>query len=83
MQISLIAVSNTAAEVSLDTQQAYMAQWRSLDAKADISAVATITEAIESAKHFGCRYDGALTLVTGSLCLVGGALSILELENPK
>lgn len=58
-----------------------MAQWKSLDARADVMVLRIITEAIESAEEIGHRYNGALVLVTGSLRLVGGALSILEPEN--
>jgi folylpolyglutamate synthase len=58
-----------------------MAQWRSLDVKSDITVVQTITEAIDFAKTIGCHHNGAFVLITGSLRLVGGALSILEPEN--
>lgn len=72
---------DTVAENSLNTQYAYMAQWKRLDAKADITVVRTIAEAIEFAKNTGHYCKGALMLVTGSLRLVGGALSILEPGN--
>lgn len=62
-------------------QEAYRAQWRSFNDKVDIMVVFTITDAIGYAKHIGDRYHGALTLITGSLRLVGGALSILESET--
>lgn len=69
-----------AAELNLNIQEAYKAQWQSFDGKADITVVPTITEALALAKNIGYRSNGALTLITGSLRLVGGALSILEPE---
>ncbi|OJK05116.1 hypothetical protein ASPACDRAFT_110314 [Aspergillus aculeatus ATCC 16872] len=56
----------------------YSSLWRQRDAKASVSSEATIEGAIKLANRIGAAQGGAQILVTGSLHLAGGALSILR-----
>jgi folylpolyglutamate synthase/dihydropteroate synthase len=56
----------------------YATRWRDLDQTASVSITETIEEALDLARKIGSGDSGMQTLVTGSLHLVGGALSVLE-----
>lgn len=64
------------------TQQRDFAQkWSSLDPSANVTVSSSIEEALARVRELGETVEGDNTiqaLVTGSLHLVGGALSILE-----
>jgi folylpolyglutamate synthase len=55
----------------------YSELWKSLDPQTKVSKNSTIEGALKLAKRIGDQEGGMLTLVTGSLHLVGGALNIL------
>ena len=53
--------------------------WHQLDAKAAVSVVRTIEEAVECVRDVAERMGGeAKVLATGSVHLVGGLLEVLE-----
>lgn len=56
----------------------YSELWKNLDPQTKVSKNPTIEGALKLAKGIGDREGGMLTLVTGSLHLVGGALNILS-----
>ncbi|PYH45463.1 folylpolyglutamate synthase [Aspergillus saccharolyticus JOP 1030-1] len=56
----------------------YTSLWRQRDSRASVSSEATIEGAIKLAKRISAERGGAQILVTGSLHLAGGALSILR-----
>ncbi|KAI9736733.1 MAG: hypothetical protein M1834_000937 [Cirrosporium novae-zelandiae] len=66
---------------SSDAQERYANIWKSIDPKAEISLERTIEGALKLAKMIGDQGNGMQTLITGSLHLVGGALS-LGLSTP-
>ncbi len=66
---------------SLDVQKDYAEAWKNIDPNVEISIEPTIEGALNLARRIGHRNNGMQTLVTGSLYLVGGALSLLEPET--
>ena len=52
--------------------------WQELDSEVDVISERTIEGALNSAKSIGDRGHGVQILITGSLHLVGGALSLLS-----
>lgn len=60
-------------------QKQFAAKWKSLDPRVSVAVVSSIEEALDYAKNLA-KGDGkeAQALITGSLHLVGGALSVLE-----
>ncbi|KAL2155238.1 hypothetical protein VTH82DRAFT_3914 [Thermothelomyces myriococcoides] len=61
------------------TQQRLFAdRWKQLDPSANVMLIRTIEEAINTARSLASDERKVLALITGSLHLVGGALSILE-----
>ena len=67
---------------SLDVQMDYIEAWKSIDPVVDMTVETTIEGALKLALEIGNRDGGMQTLVTGSLYLVGGALSFLEPTTP-
>ncbi|KAI0976768.1 tetrahydrofolylpolyglutamate synthase [Xylaria arbuscula] len=66
---------------ALTAQHAFAAKWAALDPTAKITVVPTIEDAINHVRGLGASVGEKQTvqaLITGSLHLVGGALSILE-----
>ena len=59
-------------------RDAYISAWKSVDPAVEISVEETIEGALNLAREIGERENGVQTLITGSLYLVGGALSLLE-----
>ena len=59
----------------------YTKAWKSVDPLVDIVVEPTIEGALNLARKIGDQGNGMQTLVTGSLYLVGGALSILQPNN--
>ncbi|KAJ5493671.1 hypothetical protein N7463_009758 [Penicillium fimorum] len=66
---------------SLSLQRRLAELWHQFDPMTKTAALASIEEAIEYAKNIVCDVDKTMILVTGSLHLVGGALSVLEGES--
>lgn len=73
------------AIAGLTLQKQFAAKWKSLDAKASTVVVPSIEEALEYVKTLATSngdkteaWEEAQALITGSLHLVGGALSVLE-----
>ncbi|MCJ1377182.1 hypothetical protein MMC17_000274 [Xylographa soralifera] len=62
-------------------QQDYAEVWKAISPEVEFSVKPTIEEALERAREIGKRGRGMQTLVTGSLYLVGGTLSLLESKN--
>ena len=65
----------------LTVQNAFADKWRTLDPSANVMAIHSIEEALNTARGLVKTLKEGETvqaLVTGSLHLVGGALSILE-----
>jgi hypothetical protein len=69
----------------LTVQKRLAAKWLSLDPKASVAVVSSIEEALEyvrsltkSKEDDGKPENEVQALITGSLHLVGGALSVLE-----
>ena len=58
--------------------QDYVKVWKAINPQVEFSVTSTIEEALERAREIGHRGLGMQTLVTGSLYLVGGTLTILE-----
>lgn len=58
-------------------QKQYILAWKSMDPRANISIEPTIEDAMDLARRIGDQVNGMQTLVTGSLHLVGNALSLL------
>ena len=56
----------------------YITAWKSVDSLVDITVEPTIEGALNLACKIGDQGNGMQTLITGSLYLVGGALSILQ-----
>ncbi|KAI1822595.1 tetrahydrofolylpolyglutamate synthase [Xylaria intraflava] len=66
---------------ALTAQHRFAEKWAALDPGAKVAVVPTIEEAINYMRNLGASVSGGQTiqvLITGSLHLVGGALSILE-----
>jgi folylpolyglutamate synthase len=66
---------------ALTAQRGFAGKWAELDAKAKITVVPTIEDAINHVRSLEAVADEGQTVqafITGSLHLVGGALSILE-----
>ncbi|MCJ1415421.1 hypothetical protein MMC32_001753 [Xylographa parallela] len=63
-------------------QSDYGIVWKAINPEVEFSIKPTIEEALELAREIGNRGRGTQTLVTGSLYLVGGALTILESNTP-
>ena len=63
-------------------QSDYGIVWNAINPEVEFSIKPTIEEALELAREIGNRGRGMQTLVTGSLYLVGGALTILESNTP-
>ncbi|KAI2641079.1 tetrahydrofolylpolyglutamate synthase [Xylaria nigripes] len=66
---------------ALTAQRGFAQTWAALDPSAKIAVVPTIEEAIDHMRNIGTSVDKEQklqVLITGSLHLVGGALSILE-----
>ncbi|KAL2157172.1 hypothetical protein VTH06DRAFT_6393 [Thermothelomyces fergusii] len=67
------------ADIEKMTQQRVFAdRWKQLDPSANIMLIPTIEEAINTARSLATGDHKVQALITGSLHLVGGALSILE-----
>ena len=63
----------------LQVQENYAQVWRKFDPKANILIEPSIRGALQQARRIGDLDGGAMqTLITGSLYLVGGALSFLD-----
>jgi folylpolyglutamate synthase len=60
----------------------YAGVWEKVDRVAEISFEPTIEGALMLAKRIGEQVNGMQTLVTGSLHLVGNALSLLKPSGP-
>ena len=56
----------------------YVPLWKELDPQATVSSEKTIEGAINLAKRISAQQGGMQGLITGSLHLVGGSLSILR-----
>ena len=56
----------------------YASRWRELQPDATVSTESTIEGAIRSANHLSSQQGSIEVFITGSLHLVGGALSILR-----
>ena len=63
---------------TLKDQKTYSSLWRELDSNVNVAVVATVQEAIDTAKEIGEKSNGMQTFITGSFHLVGAALKILE-----
>jgi folylpolyglutamate synthase len=83
----LVSMNTNQQDVgALSVQKALADTWKDIDAKAEVSVVKTIEEAIKQARDIAAswaqetRKEDAeiMALVTGSLHLVGGALEVLE-----
>lgn len=61
----------------------YIEAWKSIDPSASISFEPTIEGALNLARRVGNQRNGMQTLVTGSLHLVGSALSLLQPNIPN
>ena len=64
--------------LSAEHEAEYIQAWRNVDSDVEISIEPTIEGALNLARKIGDRGRGSQTLITGSLYLVGGALSILQ-----
>jgi len=65
----------------LTAQRSFAEKWASLDPSAKVSVAASIEEAIERVRHLTLDVKDGETMqvfITGSLHLVGGALTIIE-----
>ncbi|KAF7181984.1 hypothetical protein CNMCM7691_001372 [Aspergillus felis] len=60
----------------------YASVWKELDPQAMVTTTPTIEGALRLAREIGVREDGMQVLVTGSLHMVGGALSVLRPSSP-
>jgi folylpolyglutamate synthase len=56
----------------------YTSVWKELDPQAITTTAPTIEGAVRLAREIGDREDGIQILVTGSLYMVGGTLSLLR-----
>lgn len=65
-------------DLSPENESEYTQAWRSVDPLVEITVEPTIEGALNLARSIGDRGEGAQILITGSLYLVGGALSILQ-----
>ena len=65
-------------DLSPERESEYTQAWRSVDPHMEISIEPTIEGALNRARKIGDGGCGCQTLITGSLYLVGGALSILQ-----
>ncbi|KAL9119551.1 MAG: hypothetical protein Q9187_003896 [Circinaria calcarea] len=77
-RLILTSDKNLQNRFSLEVQERYAEIWRTIDPDAEISLERTIEGALNLARRIGDRGNGMQTLVTGSLHLVSGALSLLE-----
>lgn len=69
------------AVAKLSQQREFAEKWSSLDPSANVTVCASISEALARVRQVADKLEGDDTvqaLITGSLHLVGGALSILE-----
>jgi folylpolyglutamate synthase len=64
----------------LTVQKAFAAKWSELDEKANVVVMPSIEEAIDYVRALQDK-DGVSGFITGSLHLIGGALSVLEDAN--
>ena len=64
--------------LSPERELEYIQAWKSVDPLVEITVEPTIEGALNLARKIGDRGHGSQTLITGSLYLVGGALSILQ-----
>jgi folylpolyglutamate synthase len=61
-----------------DVCASYTSVWKELDPQAMVTIAPTIEGAVRLAREIGDREDGTQVLVTGSLHMVGGTLSLLR-----
>lgn len=79
----LMSVNTNSADVdSLSVQHALANTWSEIDPSTKVEVVRTIEEAIGIARRIAAEEkEEVMTLVTGSLHLVGGAIEVLETGN--
>lgn len=82
MRIEYQGFKNYEMLFSTSLQKQYIEAWKSMDLRADISIEPTIEGALDLARRIGDQVNGMQTLVTGSLHLVGSALSLLQSNTP-
>jgi folylpolyglutamate synthase len=70
-------------ESSYQGPQVYAEIWKRAQPDSNILFEPTIRGALETARKLSKDYGTMQTLVTGSLFLVGGALSLLQTANPQ
>jgi folylpolyglutamate synthase/dihydropteroate synthase len=64
---------------SMATQHRFAERWSELDPGSKVLVLPTIEEAVSFARQLGSGHDETVqVLITGSLHLVGGALSVIE-----
>ena len=64
-----------------ELQQRYVETWNAFDPKARVSTERSIEGALDKAREIGRLQFAVQTLLTGSLHLVSGALSLLASEH--
>jgi len=78
----LVSVNTNASDVeALKVQKELAETWKAIDAKADVSVVRTIEEAVELVRQQTKEGSPVTAFVTGSLHLVGGFLEVVEGEK--
>jgi len=75
----LVSVNTNSSDVeALKVQKELAETWKTIDAKADVSVVRTIEEAVELVRQNAKVEEPVTAFVTGSLHLVGGFLEVIE-----
>lgn len=69
---------NLGNRFSPELQKSYADFWEEFDRTATVSCERTIEEALHQARKIGDENNGMQALLTGSLHLISGALSLLE-----